>query len=527
MLQRDPREATAYWLQLVVSVGIATLGLVLGSTAVVIGAMLIAPLMGPIVAMGMGLATGSPFLVLRSSGRVAVSVGLAIFGSAAIVLLLPFHELNAEIAARTTPTVLDLITAGFCALAGVYAVMRRGSDTASTAAGTAIGISLVPPLGASGYGVGILNGSIAGGAALLFLTNFVAIVLVGTIAFVMAGFNQVDVRSLEAKAFEAGDSPIARGLSQRLSQVFTSRQGPWLRFLMPVLLLAIVYVPLRSALDEMAWQVRVRSQVETALGRLPQRVLESRVRIERRGVETFVVVLGSTRDAETARTKLDVEIRRAAGVVPRIDVLAVPDARALAGLELALTSKSALPPPPPPPTPAETLNRSRELVMSALGRRWPARSAGQPLQVALELDSGTLSIAVAHLGSAMDAIARETLERALAQDLGGPVSLHVKSLPPEEISAGEDAERFALRLATLLELSRDVDGVSVCIVRPAEIRGRKRSRDALALQATISELVSSHPRAGVAAGEALSARIVRGECPAGVTTSTVPLEAAR
>jgi uncharacterized hydrophobic protein (TIGR00271 family) len=238
MLQRDPREATAYWLQLVVSVGIATLGLVLGSTAVVIGAMLIAPMMGPIVAMGMGLATGSPFLVLRSAGRVALSVGLAIFGAAAIVLLLPFNELNAEIAARTTPTVLDLITAGFCALAAVYAVMRRGSDTASTAAGTAIGISLVPPLGASGYGVGVLNGSIAAGAALLFLTNFVAIVLVGTVAFVMAGFNQVDVRTLEAEAFAADDSPMARGLSQRLSQVFASRQGPWLRFLMPVLLLA-------------------------------------------------------------------------------------------------------------------------------------------------------------------------------------------------------------------------------------------------------------------------------------------------
>src|SRR5688572_13521671 len=67
MLHRNPREATGYWLQLVVAVGIATLGLVLGSTAVVIAAMLVAPLMGPIVGLGMGLAVGSPFLVLRST----------------------------------------------------------------------------------------------------------------------------------------------------------------------------------------------------------------------------------------------------------------------------------------------------------------------------------------------------------------------------------------------------------------------------------------------------------------------------
>jgi len=91
MLQRDANEAVSYWLQLCVSVGIATLGLVVGSSAVVIGAMLIAPLMGPILALAMGLATGSPFLVLRSGGRIVLSVTLALGGAAAITLLLPFH----------------------------------------------------------------------------------------------------------------------------------------------------------------------------------------------------------------------------------------------------------------------------------------------------------------------------------------------------------------------------------------------------------------------------------------------------
>jgi uncharacterized hydrophobic protein (TIGR00271 family) len=194
MLERNPNEATSYWLQLVVSAGIATLGLVVGSTAVVIGAMLVAPLMGPIIGLAMGLASGSPFLVLRSVGRIVLSVLVAIGGAATITFLLPFHEINAEIASRTSPTVLDLITAGFCALAGVYASLRPGSETATTAAGTSISISLVPPLCASGYGFGTLNSTIAAGASLLFLTNLVAIVVVGTLTFVASGFNQGDIQ---------------------------------------------------------------------------------------------------------------------------------------------------------------------------------------------------------------------------------------------------------------------------------------------------------------------------------------------
>jgi hypothetical protein len=133
-------------------------------------------------------------LVLRSVGRIVLSVLVAIGGAATITFLLPFHEINAEIASRTSPTVLDLITAGFCALAGVYASLRPGSETATTAAGTSISISLVPPLCASGYGFGTLNSTIAAGASLLFLTNLVAIVVVGTLTFVASGFNQGDIQ---------------------------------------------------------------------------------------------------------------------------------------------------------------------------------------------------------------------------------------------------------------------------------------------------------------------------------------------
>src|SRR5688572_6921856 len=244
MLQRNANEATSYWLQLVVSIGIATLGLVVGSAAVIIGAMLVAPLMGPIIALAMGLAAGSPFLVLRAAARIALSVFVAIGGAALITLLLPFHELNSEIAARTAPTVLDLVTAGFCALAGVYASLRPGSDTATTAAGTSIGISLVPPLCASGFGLGTSTWTVAGGAALLFLTNLVAIIFVGTLSFLAAGFNRVDAMPLEREELAKNQrTVIAAAIARRLAGLFESKAGPALRFVMPFLLLAAIFVP--------------------------------------------------------------------------------------------------------------------------------------------------------------------------------------------------------------------------------------------------------------------------------------------
>src|SRR5690348_11517762 len=114
MLDNNRRRAPGYWIQLTLAMGIATLGLVLGSTAVVIGAMLVSPLMGPIVELGMGLAVGSPFLALRALLRVVLSIVVVVAGAAVMTLALPFQEMTGEIAARTAPTALDLLVAVFC-----------------------------------------------------------------------------------------------------------------------------------------------------------------------------------------------------------------------------------------------------------------------------------------------------------------------------------------------------------------------------------------------------------------------------
>lgn len=501
MLRRDAREATAYWFQLSVAVGIATLGLVLGSTAVVIGAMLVAPLMGPIVHLGMGLATGSPYLVLRSGLRVALSIAFAMCSSALLTLLLPFHELNAEILARTSPTALDLLTAGFCALAGVYSALRPGSDTATTAAGTSIGISLVPPLCASGYGLGTGTWPVAGGAALLFLTNMVAIVLVATVAFIAVGFNRVDVVQLEHAEYlqsEGGQARITWAISRRLEQLFEDRWGRWLRLLMPFLLLAMVYVPLRRALDEVAWQIRVRNAVQVTVEGLPQRVVESRVRVERREVEVLVILLGKNADAEAARSQLDGQIRQVSGVTPRVDVLAVADASALAGIESQLYKPPPLP-APAPPSPAEELERSRAFVRTAVERAWPARSAGPPLTIEVGAGGPSLGIRVVHLGQRLDAPGREVLERALSAELERPVTLSSTALPGTELTRAEGELRFIAELAPALRASLGLPEVSVCAEHPLPAAGRRRAGDE-AFDSAVRALLAEHPRATLSPG---------------------------
>jgi uncharacterized hydrophobic protein (TIGR00271 family) len=521
MLARNANEATSYWLQLFVSIGIATLGLVVGSAAVIIGAMLVAPLMSPIVALAMGLATGSPFLVLRAATRIVLSVALAVGGAALITVLLPFHELNAEIAARTSPTLLDLVTASFCALAGVYASLRPGSDTATTAAGTSIGISLVPPLCASGYGLGTTSWVVAGGAALLFLTNLVAIIFVGTLSFMAAGFNRVSVARLEREELaKHHDAIVTTAISRRLTGLFESQAGPALRFLMPLLLLTAVYAPLRRALDEVAWQVRTRAAVQRAIGREPHKVVQSRVRVERHTVDLLLVLVGKSADAETARARLDQEIREASGVAPRIEVLAIPDATAFAGLESTLLmpqDRLQVPrPPPPPPSPAERLHASRTLVQSAIASYWPVAAAGDPLAVDVATgEAEQLRVRVVHLGPALGSDAVEVLGRSLGESLGLAVQVVDVSIPVDVLTRADGDLAFVSRVSAGVRASAPLDQLSVCVIKPgaADKRRRPDKRDE-ELADALDAVLAGHPRVGTAIADEWSVQFVRGSCPA-------------
>ena len=143
-----------YWLGIVFSAGIATLGLVQNSPAVIIGAMLISPLMGPIMATGLGLAVGDFYLALKAIGTLVASIAVAVGLSALIVWILPFHSETGEILARVNPTLLDLGIALFSGLAGSVVVGRAGgSDGVRALPGVAIAVALMPPLCTMGFGM--------------------------------------------------------------------------------------------------------------------------------------------------------------------------------------------------------------------------------------------------------------------------------------------------------------------------------------------------------------------------------------
>jgi uncharacterized hydrophobic protein (TIGR00271 family) len=191
----------SYWLQILFAAGIATLGLILNSPAVIIGAMLISPLMGPILAAGLALATGDIILGLRAIVNLALSCMVAVAFAVTLVALLPFKEMTGEIAARTQPNTLDLVVALFSGAIGSIATCKEAKGIVTSIPGVAIAVALMPPLCVVGYGIGIafsLNGGeglrIASGGGLLFLTNLVAITFTAMIVFLAL---HIDIREVK------------------------------------------------------------------------------------------------------------------------------------------------------------------------------------------------------------------------------------------------------------------------------------------------------------------------------------------
>lgn len=181
-----------FFLLVVLSCSIATLGLITNSPAVIIGAMLVAPLMSPIIGIGLASIMGEARLARHSSIALLRGAGLAVLLSTLMTLLnarLPFvilQELPAEVLARTHPSPIDLVIAFAGGLAAAYALTRPNISAALP--GVAIATALMPPLCTVGIGLALGRWDVAGGATLLFITNAVTIAFAATLVFFMRGF---------------------------------------------------------------------------------------------------------------------------------------------------------------------------------------------------------------------------------------------------------------------------------------------------------------------------------------------------
>lgn len=238
-----------YGFMVVLSSGIATLGLLQNSVAVIIGAMLISPLMGPIINLGMGLATFDLRTVRESLRSLGVGIALALGIAIPIVWLSPLQEATTEILARTRPTLFDLLVAVLSGLAGAYATVTRKGETI---VGVAIATALMPPLAVVGFGIAVGHWAVAGGAAFLFMTNLLAIALSVTIVARWYGFGGAD----------------------------TPKQTVWQAVLI-VSTFVLLSIPLGLALQRIAQQSRtelaVRTTLEAEAGRVHGRLSTLRV----------------------------------------------------------------------------------------------------------------------------------------------------------------------------------------------------------------------------------------------------------
>lgn len=185
-VRRSARPTLDYFTMMALSTIIASLGLLLNSPAVVIGAMLVAPLMSPIVATGMAIVLGDPRFLRLAVGAVARGAALAIFVSFIVGLTRMSVPLTGEILARTEPNLLDLAVALFSGVAGAYALCRN--DVSASLPGVAIAAALVPPLSSVGISLAAGHPQQALGALLLFMTNFVAMSAASILTFLLLGF---------------------------------------------------------------------------------------------------------------------------------------------------------------------------------------------------------------------------------------------------------------------------------------------------------------------------------------------------
>ncbi|MBN8702350.1 MAG: DUF389 domain-containing protein [Bacteroidetes bacterium] len=189
-------RGTNLW-TLIFAIIIASVGLNVNSTAVIIGAMLISPLMGPIMGIGLGAGVFDFELIKYAAKNLLIATIIGLLSSAIYFFISPLHTAQSELLARTSPTIWDVLIAFFGGLAGIVANSRK--NISNVIPGVAIATALMPPLCTAGYGLSMGNLSYFSGAFYLYLINCVFISLA---TFLMIRFLKFKPIQFIDKGFE-------------------------------------------------------------------------------------------------------------------------------------------------------------------------------------------------------------------------------------------------------------------------------------------------------------------------------------
>ena len=215
---------------------IALFGLLQNSVAVIIGAMLISPLMNPVLAAALALILGDWSLGRRAASVLAWSIGGVIALTWLVAWLTPLKQVTPEILARTNPNLLDLLVAVLAGLAGTLA-LRGGPVSMTIIPGVAIAVAVIPPLAVVGFSLSGQHGAMAWGGFLLFVTNLVSIMISAVVVFRLMGF--------------APHEDTQEGRAKLRKRMAAS-----------ALVLIILAVPLIQTLRRAVNQIGLRSEVE-------------------------------------------------------------------------------------------------------------------------------------------------------------------------------------------------------------------------------------------------------------------------
>lgn len=177
-----------FFLMIIFSVLTATFGLLLNNVAIIIGSMLIAPMLYPILSFSLGITMSDPLVISRSFYTIIKSLVFGIVFAALATLLFSsqFEGITPEIISRTHPTISYLVIAVIAGFAASFALVKP--QLSETLPGIAISVALIPPIAVTGIGIAWLNWSIISGSLLLFMVNTLGVIFAGIITFSLMNF---------------------------------------------------------------------------------------------------------------------------------------------------------------------------------------------------------------------------------------------------------------------------------------------------------------------------------------------------
>ncbi len=207
-LIHDSTPRPSFFLMIILSVLMATFGLLINNASVIIGSMLIAPILSPILSLSMGIVMSDNRLIARAAVTLvrALGIGAVLAAIATLFVVTDGQELGSEVVSRTQPSLIYFSIAFVAGLAAAFA--RVNPDLSDTVPGIAISVALIPPLAVTGIGIAIWNWHVFSGAAMLVLVNIIGIIFATMLVFSM--MNLYVNREVAVAAAKKEDAALAK-----------------------------------------------------------------------------------------------------------------------------------------------------------------------------------------------------------------------------------------------------------------------------------------------------------------------------